>query len=90
MVFILKCYTKNTQILKGVIHDNKKIVGSRMSKIVEHNGEFIFAGIVPNDKTLDVKGQTNLRCIKYCKIAFEEANTDKENILRADLSKRYR
>ena len=46
----------------------RKIVGSRMSKIVEHNGVIYFAGIVPNDKTLDVK--TNNRCIKYCKRAF--------------------
>ena len=63
---------------------NRKISGTRMSKIVEHNGVIYFAGIVPSDKTLDVKGQT-LDVLNIAKELFEEANTDKENILRAEI-----
>jgi enamine deaminase RidA (YjgF/YER057c/UK114 family) len=62
----------------------RKIVGSRMSKIVEYNGVIYFAGIVPNDKTLGVKGQT-LDVLSIAKELFEQANTDKENILRAEI-----
>ena len=50
----------------------RKIVGSRMSKIVEHNGVIYFAGIVPNDKTLDVKGQT-LDVLNIAKELFEKS-----------------
>ena len=63
---------------------NRKIIGSRMSKIVEHNGVIYFAGIVPTDKTLDVKGQTK-EVLNIAKDLFEQANTDKENILRAEI-----
>lgn len=62
----------------------RKIVGSRMSKIVEHNGVIYFAGIVPNDKTLDAKGQT-LEVLNIAKELFEQASTNKENILRAEI-----
>jgi enamine deaminase RidA (YjgF/YER057c/UK114 family) len=63
---------------------NRKIVGTRMSKIVEHNGVIYFAGIVPNDKTLDVTGQTK-EVLNIAQELFEQANTDKENILRAEI-----
>lgn len=63
---------------------NRQIVGSRMSKIVEHNGVIYFAGIVPTDKTVDVKGQT-LEVLNIAKDLFEQANTDNENILRAEI-----
>ena len=63
---------------------NRKITGTRMSKIVEHNGVIYFAGIVPSDKTLDVKGQT-LDVLSIAKELFEKANTNKENILRAEI-----
>lgn len=62
----------------------RKISGSRMSKIVEHNGVIYFAGIVPNDKSLDVKGQT-LDVLSIAEELFVQANTDKENILRAEI-----
>jgi enamine deaminase RidA (YjgF/YER057c/UK114 family) len=62
----------------------RKIVGSRMSKIVEHNGVIYFAGIVPNNKTLDIKGQT-LDVLNIAKDLFDQANTDNENILRAEI-----
>ena len=55
-----------------------------MSKIVEHNGVIYFAGIVPSDKSLDVKGQT-LDVLSIAKELFEKANTNKENILRAEI-----
>lgn len=62
----------------------RKISGTRMSKIVEHNGVIYFAGIVPNDKSLDVKGQT-LDVLAIAEELFIQANTDKENILRAEI-----
>lgn len=62
----------------------RKISGSRMSKIVEHNGVIYFAGIVPNDKSLDVKGQT-LDVLAIAEELFVQASTDKENILRAEI-----
>ena len=62
----------------------RKIIGSRMSKIVEHNGVIYFAGIVPSDKTLDIKGQT-LDVLNIAKDLFEQANTDNNNILRAEI-----
>ena len=64
---------------------NRKIVGTRMSKIVEHNGVIYFAGIVPNDKTLDVTGQTK-EVLNIAQELFEQANTDKENILKISYS----
>ena len=84
MIFYFKMiYLKYSEI-KGVIMINRQIVGSRMSKIVEHNGVIYFAGIVPTDKTVDVKGQT-LEVLNIAKDLFEQANTDKENILRAEI-----
>ena len=72
------------QEFKGFIMITRKIIGSRMSKIVEHNGVIYFAGIVPNDKTLDIKGQT-LDVLNIAKDLFEQANTDNNNILRAEI-----
>ena len=84
MIFYFKMiYLKYSEI-KGVIMINRQIVGSRMSKIVEHNGVIYFAGIVPTDKTVDVKGQT-LQVLNIAKDLFEQANTDNENILRAEI-----
>ena len=84
MIFYFKMiYLKYSEI-KGVIMINRQIVGSRMSKIVEHNGVIYFAGIVPTDKTVDVKGQTK-EVLNIAKDLFEQANTDNENILRAEI-----
>ncbi len=62
----------------------RKRMVSRMSKIVEYNGVIYFAGIVPTDKSVDVKGQT-LEVLKIAHDLFEESGTSKENILRAEI-----
>ena len=62
----------------------RKKVGSRMSKIVEYNGVIYFAGIVPVNKDVDVKGQT-LEVLSIAHELFEEAGTNKENLLRAEI-----
>ena len=62
----------------------RKKVGARMSKIVEHNDVIYFAGIVPIDKSVDVQAQTlEVLCIAH--ELFEEAGTNKENLLRAEI-----
>ena len=63
---------------------NRKQKNERMSRIVEHNGTIYFAGIVSDDKTLDIKGQTT-RVIEIAQERFKEASTDKYNILRAEI-----
>lgn len=62
----------------------RKKIGPRMSKIVEHNGVIYFSGIVPNDKSADVQGQT-LEVLSIAHELFEEAGTNKENLLRAEI-----
>ncbi len=63
---------------------NRKQKNDRMSRIVEHNGTVYLAGIVSDDKTLDIKGQA-LRAIEIAEQRFEEAGTNKDNILRAEI-----
>lgn len=62
----------------------RKQVNERMSRIVEHNGTVYLAGIVSDDKTLDIKGQT-ARALEIAEARFEEAGTNKDNILRAEI-----
>lgn len=62
----------------------RKQVNQRMSRIVEHNGIIYFAGIVSDNKDLDIKGQT-LRALEIAEARFEEAGTSKDNILRAEI-----
>jgi len=62
----------------------RKQKNERMSRIVEHNGTIYFAGIVSDDKTLDIKGQT-ARAIQMAEERFAEAGTSKDNILRAEI-----
>lgn len=62
----------------------RKKIGPRMSKIVEYNGVIYFAGIVPVNKSVDVKGQT-LEVLSIAHEWFEEAGTNKENLLRAEI-----
>ncbi len=62
----------------------RKEVGSRMSKIVEHNKVIYFAGIVPSDVSLDLKGQT-LQVLDIAHTLFEKAGTSKEHLLRAEI-----
>jgi enamine deaminase RidA (YjgF/YER057c/UK114 family) len=63
---------------------DRKQKNDRMSRIVEHNGVIYFAGIVSDDKTLDIKGQA-ARAIEIAQGRFEEAGTNKDNILRAEI-----
>lgn len=62
----------------------RKKIGPRMSKIVEHNDIIYFAGIVPNDKSADIQDQT-LEVLSIAHELFEEAGTNKENLLRAEI-----
>ena len=62
----------------------RKQVNERMSRIVEHNGTVYFAGIVSDDKTLDIKGQT-LRVLAILEQRLEEAGITKHDILRAEI-----
>ena len=62
----------------------RKQVNERMSRIVEHNGTVYFAGIVSDDKTLDIKGQA-LRALEIAQSRFDEAGITKDDLLRAEI-----
>ena len=62
----------------------RKQVNGRMSRIVEYNNTVYFAGIVSDDKTLDIKGQTT-RVLEIAEARFEEAGISKHNLLRAEI-----
>ena len=62
----------------------RKIVNEKMSRIVEHNGTVYLAGIVSDDKTLDVQVQAK-RALEIADERFKEAGTSKHNILRAEI-----
>ena len=62
----------------------RKQVNARMSRIVEHNNTVYLAGIVSDDKTLDIKEQT-LRVLKIAEARFKEAGISKHDLLRADI-----
>jgi enamine deaminase RidA (YjgF/YER057c/UK114 family) len=62
----------------------RKQVNERMSRIVEHNGTVYFAGIVSDDKTVDIKGQA-LRALEIAQNRFEEAGITKNDLLRAEI-----
>ncbi len=62
----------------------RKVVNEKMSRIVEHNGTIYLAGIVSDDKELDIKIQT-ARALEIADQRFKEAGTDKHNILRAEI-----
>jgi enamine deaminase RidA (YjgF/YER057c/UK114 family) len=62
----------------------RKQVNERMSRIVEHNGTVYFAGIVSDDKTVDIKGQA-LRALEIAQNRFEEAGITKDDLLRAEI-----
>jgi len=63
---------------------NRKLTNERMSRVIEHNGTVYLAGIVSDDKTLDIKGQT-ARVIQIAEERLELAGSNKENILRAEI-----
>ena len=62
----------------------RKQVNERMSRIVEYNGVIYLAGIVSDDKTLDIKGQAK-RVFEIAEERLAEVNSDKHNILRAEI-----
>jgi len=62
----------------------RKQINARMSRIVIHNDTIYFAGIVSDDKTLDIKGQAT-RVLQIAEERFKEAQTDIHHILRAEI-----
>ena len=62
----------------------RKDVNEKMSRIVEHNGTVYFAGIVSDDKELDIKIQAK-RALEIAEKRFKQAGTDKHHILRAEI-----
>ena len=62
----------------------RKEVSERMSRIVVNNGTVYLAGIVSDDKTLDIKGQA-ARVFEIAEKRLAEVNSDKDNILRAEI-----
>ncbi len=62
----------------------RKEVSERMSRIVVNNGTVYLAGIVSDDKTLDIKGQAK-RVFEIAEKRLADANSDKNHILRAEI-----
>jgi enamine deaminase RidA (YjgF/YER057c/UK114 family) len=62
----------------------RKQVSERMSRIVVNNGIVYLAGIVSDDKTLDIKGQAK-RVFEIAEERLAEVNSGKHNILRAEI-----
>jgi len=62
----------------------RKQVNERMSRIVEYNGVVYFAGIVSDDKTLDIQGQAT-RALEIAEARFEEVGISKHNLLMAQI-----
>ena len=62
----------------------RKQVNEKMSRIVEHNGTIYFAGIVSDDKELDIKVQAK-RALEIADEKFKEAGTNKANLLRVEI-----
>jgi enamine deaminase RidA (YjgF/YER057c/UK114 family) len=62
----------------------RKQVNDRMSRMVEYNGTVYLAGIVSDDKTLDIKGQT-ARVLEMAEERFEQIGTNKDNLIRAEI-----
>lgn len=62
----------------------RKQVNEKMSRIVEHNGTVYFAGIVSDNKELDIKVQAK-RALEIADEKFKEAGTDKYHILRTEI-----
>lgn len=62
----------------------RKQVNEKMSRIVEYNGTIYFAGIVSDDKHLDIKVQAK-RALEIADERFKKAGTDKYHLLRAEI-----
>lgn len=63
---------------------NRIEVNDRMSRIVEHNGTVYLAGIVSDDKTLDIKGQAK-RVFEIADKRLADVGSSKGYILRAEI-----
>ena len=59
-------------------------VSERMSRIVEHNGVIYLAGIVSDDKTLDIKGQA-ARALEIVEQRLNQIGSNKDSILRVEI-----
>lgn len=62
----------------------RKIVNEKMSRIVEHNGTIYLAGIVSDDKELDIKVQAK-RALEILEDRLNEAGSNKNSILRTEI-----
>lgn len=63
---------------------NRQEVSERMSRIVEHNGVVYLAGIVSDDKTLDIKGQA-ARALEIVEQRLNQIGSNKDSILRVEI-----
>lgn len=63
---------------------NREEVSERMSRIVEHNGVVYLAGIVSDDKTLDIKGQA-ARALEIVEQRLNQIGSNKDSILRVEI-----
>ncbi|GGD46765.1 hypothetical protein GCM10012288_21260 [Malaciobacter pacificus] len=62
----------------------RKIVNEKMSRIVEYNGTVYLAGIVSDDKELDIKIQAK-RALDILEERLNEAGSSKHHILRTEI-----
>lgn len=58
--------------------------GPRMSKMITHNGVAYLSGLVPEDTSADIVGQTE-QILGAIDGFLKQAATDKANILRAEI-----
>ena len=63
---------------------NRFHVGPRLSEIAVHNGTVYLAGQVPDDTTLDIRGQTT-QVLGMVERLLAEAGSDKSRILMAQI-----
>ncbi|UTJ07650.1 RidA family protein [Arcobacter roscoffensis] len=63
---------------------NREEVSERMSRIVEHNGVVYLAGIVSDDKTLDIKGQA-ARALEIAEQRLNQIGSNKDSVLRVEI-----
>tara|TARA_B100001063_G_scaffold43004_1_gene36803 strand:+ start:279 stop:629 length:351 start_codon:yes stop_codon:yes gene_type:complete len=62
----------------------RKQVNERMSRTVVHNNTVYLAGIVSDDKTLDIKGQA-ARVLSIAEERLSEVEVTKHDILRVEI-----
>lgn len=62
----------------------RKVVNEKMSRIVEYNGTIYLAGIVSDDKELDIKVQA-ARALEILDERLKEAGSSKEQLLRVEI-----